>query len=281
VDAASGEVTSIERREQSDADRLVEEFMLAANSAAASEIHDRCVPGLYRVHPEPDPAKIEDFCAFAGQVFEFSPGDILASRKACRRFLDSLPDDHRKPVILSAFLRALPRASYAAESALHYGLGKTLYSHFTSPIRRYPDLLLHQQLWSADTNTRLKSAKTLSELAAVCSKKEENNDNAFYAANDRMKILFLKQHGALNDGKLYEAVIARVSSSGLFCDIPEIGIYGFVPASLIRGGGFRRSRPGRGRAEGSHTEYKPGDFVYLVLDSLDTAAGRAVFRPAL
>lgn len=281
VDEKTGEVTAIERREQSDADRLVEEFMLAANSAAASEIQEKHLPGLYRVHPEPDPAKIDDFSAFVQQVFEFSPGDILASRKACRRFLESLPDDHRKPVILSAFLRALPRAFYTAECALHYGLGKNLYSHFTSPIRRYPDLLLHQQLWSADTNARLKSAKTLDALAVYCSKKEENNDNAFFAANDRMKILYLKQHRALSDGKLYEAVIARVSSSGLFCDIPELGIYGFVPASLIRGGGFRRSRPGRGRAEGSHTEYKPGDFVYLILDSLDTAAGRAVFRPAM
>ncbi len=276
----TGTVSAIEHRTESEADQLVEEYMLAANSAVAAELLAGHLPGLFRIHPEPVPEKIEDFCAFTEQVFQFRPGDILSSRTACTKFLASIPDDHRKPILLSAFLRALPRASYAAESGLHFGLGKVEYSHFTSPIRRYTDLLIHQQLWGMDTNTKFKSKKKMDELAVYCSGQEERNDNAYFAASDRLKLHFLKQHHALDDRKLYEAVIAKVSANGLVCDIQELGIYGFVPASMMHGRKLRKAG-GKVRNSSSHTEYKPGDFVYLVLDSLDLVRGHAVFRPAL
>ncbi len=276
------EVTGIERREQSDADRIVEEFMLAANSAVAAEVNERHLPALYRIHPEPGPEKIDEFSFFASASFGISTGDLLSSRSACRAFLASLPEDHRKPVLLSAFLRAMPRASYASSPDLHYGLGKVLYSHFTSPIRRYSDLLLHQQLWNEELHRRFRSGKVMEELAAYCSRKEKDVDSAFFAADSRMKLHYLKQNHALEDGRLHEAVIVKVTGGGLVCDIQDLGLHGFVPASFLRGGSYRRD-PGRGKAglAGSHTEYRPGDFIYLILDSLDFVRGSAVFRPAV
>ena len=281
-DEKTQEVTGIVRRQQSDADRIVEEFMLAANSAVAAEVNERHLPALYRIHPEPGPEKIDDFSMFASSTFGVSVGDILSSRTACSAFLASIPDDHKKPVLLSAFLRALPRAYYASAPDLHYGLGKNLYSHFTSPIRRYSDLLLHQQLWNAELNRRFRSGKVMEELAAYCSRKEKDVESAFFAADTRMKLHYLKQHHAMEDGRLHEAVITKVTGGGLVCDIQDLGLYGFVPASFLKGGGYRRDRSRRrAGVTGSHTEYRPGDFIYLILDSLDFVRGSALFRPAV
>ena len=97
-----------------------------------------------------------------------------------------------------------------------------------------------------------------------------------------MKLHYLKQHNAMEDGRLHEAVIMKVTGGGLVCDIQDLGLHGFVPASFLKGGGYRRDR-GRGKAgvTGSHTEYRPGDFIYLILDSLDFVRGSAIFRPAV
>lgn len=280
-DEATKEIKGIERKVQREADQLVEDCMLAANSAVADELLNRKIPGLFRVHPEPTPEKIEEFAIFIEKAFKLRVSDI-SNRKECNRFLHSIPDDHRKPVIISHFLRSLPRAHYLAENALHFGLGKYRYCHFTSPIRRYPDLLVHQQLWAADTNAKLKSKKTLADVAEECSKKEERNDDAYYAANDRLKLHYLKSQGALeNPAVVYEAVISKVSSGGLVCDIAELGIYGFVPSKMLHGEFHHKKRFGKLKASRGRAEYKVGDFVYLVLDSLDTARGTALFRPAM
>ena len=281
-DEEKQEITGIERKIQGPSDQLVEECMLAANSAVASELIAKGIAGLFRVHPEPDPEKIAEFSSLMAQSLHFHTGDILSSRDACIHFLESIPDDHRKPLILSNFLRSLPRAGYSVDPAIHYGLGKVQYSHFTSPIRRYADLTVHQQLWQADTNGRLRSKKSLKPIAEDLSDKEERNDNAYFAAVDRLKIHYLKQHGVMEDGTMYEGVITKITSSGLVCDIAELGLYGFVPMEKIRGGAFRRTKSKhKMKASNSHTEYKIGDFVYLMLDSVDTVRGTAIFRPAL
>ena len=161
----------------------------------------------------------------------------------------------------------MARASYSAEPGLHYGLGKSRYSHFTSPIRRYSDLVLHQQLHAAAENTRLRSKKMLATIALECSKREERNDEAWFAANDRLKLHYLKQQNALESLRLYEGVIIKISSQGMICDIPEYGLRGFVPARFLRS---RTKRPP-----------KAGDFIFLYLESLDFSRGSAVFRPTL
>ncbi len=276
-------VTGLERKLQSEADALVEECMLAANSAVAEELIRRNLPGMYRIHPEPEQEKIDLFTDICRDTFQFSPGDILSSRKACRHFLESIPDDTRKPVILSLFLRSLPRASYDAGPGLHYGLGKEKYSHFTSPIRRYPDLLIHQQLYLADQNKRFLSKKALAELAKECSLKEENNDNAYFAATDRLKLHYLRELGALDNGSIYEAVISRITSTGLVCSIDELGLFGFIPKEKLRGGNYARSRTRQQQmnADRGHGSYKAGNFIYVALDSIDPVRGTAVFRPAI
>ena len=265
-DETTHEIRGMERRVQRESEKLVEECMLAANSAVAEEVSVAPMAALYRIHPEPEPEKLEEFSLFVSTLLKRMPGD-LSNRKICNEFLDSLPDDHRKYVITSNFLRAMARASYSEVPGLHYGLGKSRYSHFTSPIRRYPDLVLHQQLHAAAENARLRSTRTMRTIALECSKLEERNDEAYFAAADRLKLHYLMQQHALENMKLYEGVVVKISSQGMICDIPEYGLRGVVPNRFLH---RRTKRPPR-----------IGDFIYLYLDSLDFSRGSAVFRPTL
>lgn len=280
-DSASMTVTGLKKSISREAEQLVEECMLAANSAVARELIERKVPGIFRVHAVPQETKLDDFSRMMHSEFRVETGD-LTSRENCERFLCGLPSDPRRTVILSHFLRSLPRAVYAADPALHYGLGKSLYVHFTSPIRRYPDLLVHRQLWALDTNGKLMGHDLLSEMAQYCSALEERNDNAYFAASDRLKLHYLHQQSESESEvpAVYEAVIVKVIPAGLLCSIEEIGAFGFIPAEkLLRGENRFYHRSRRFRASRGHMQYKCGDIVYVVLDALDFVRGRAIFRP--
>ena len=258
-------------------DYPAEEFMLAANSAVGSELVESGVAGLFRVHPEPEPDKTMEFSDLMEEAFHLHPGNI-ADRKACNAFIASLPDDPRRAVILSHLLRSLPRASYAAKAQLHFALGKFRYCHFTSPIRRYPDLLVHQQLWNYDGRKRTRSSSRLEQAAQLCSEQEETCDNAFYAANDRLKLRYLQEQLESGAPNMYEGVIVKVLSAGLQVDVSELGLYGFVPVEQLRGEWFRHRRGMLSeRGDGG---YKPGDYIYLRLARIDFARGSAIFVPA-
>jgi len=279
-DEAAEKIHGIARKIQREADEIVEECMLAANTAVAIELMEKTLPGLFRIHDEPSPDKLAEFSALMAGSFGLSVGD-LSNRVACNNFLKSIEDGPRKPVIINAFLRSLPRAIYKDDAALHFGLGKTRYSHFTSPIRRYPDLAVHQQLWALDTNTKWRAKKKIADIAAYCTEREMKNDEAWYAANDRMKLRYLQQ---IMDEKpdqsiLHEGMIAKVNAGGLLVDIQELGIYGFVP--LERLAGQYRYHKGEGKLTASfgHRSYKVGDFIYLKLAQIDFIHGQAIFSP--
>jgi len=276
-DEKTNRIEGLVKKFSREADNLVEEFMLAANSAVGDELVKSGIAGLFRVHPEPEPEKTMEFSDLMEEAFHLSPGNI-ADRKGCNAFIASLPDDPRRPVILSHLLRSLPRASYAAGAQLHYALGKVRYCHFTSPIRRYPDLLVHQQLWNFDCRKRTRSKHSLEREALRCSELEENCDNAYYAANDRLKLRYLEERLEAGGDNMYEGVVVKALSAGLQVDIGELGLYGFVPMEQLRRGMFRHKRGLISeRGEGG---YKPGDYIYLRLARIDFARGSAVFVPA-
>lgn len=274
-DEKNNRILGLQRKVQQEADQLVEEFMLAANSAVAAELVTRSIPGLFRVHPEPDMEKVAEFSDTVAATFGVRPGD-LTNRDACNAFLAKLPDDPRRPVILSMFLRSMSRAHYLAQPGLHFGLGKTLYSHFTSPIRRYPDLAVHQQLWNADLNQRLRSKATCEKIALDCSAKEENNDNAYYTASDRMKLRYLEMQLDKYGENFYHGVVAKILSGGMLVDIAELGIYGFVP---MDSGDYFRTDDAWNRIHGRQS-YRCGDYIYLALSQIDFTRGSAIFTPA-
>jgi ribonuclease R len=279
-DSATFEIKGLRRETQGEAEELVEDFMLAGNTEVAKEMLSTHTPGIYRIHPEPLPEKTEDFADFVFKTFGMSPGN-LCDRDACNDFLSGLPDDNRKNVITNAFLRALARASYSESSGLHFGLGKMCYCHFTSPIRRYPDLFVHQQLLARDTNGKLRSEKVAAKYAAACTELETRNDEAYYAVNDRLKLQWLSRGLESDPGEVFEAMIARITTAGLQVDIPNVGIYGFVPMDSL-GRMYKYKREDRRvKSKTSHSTFKSGDFIYLRLDRIDFTRGTAYFSPAM
>ncbi len=226
-DEKTNTVTGIEKRFSRLSEQLVEECMLAANQFVGKEMPQKSIAGIYRIHPEPDMEKTMEFADMMSSAFNLNPGDI-ANRRCCREFVASLPDDEVKPLILSMLLRSLARASYSTRGELHYALGKTFYAHFTSPIRRYTDLTVHQQLWNFDLNQRTRSAAALEKTAAYASEIEEQIDSACFTANERLKIRIVMQELEKNPGKKFDCMITRVLNYGLQVELSGYAVNAYV-----------------------------------------------------
>ncbi|MBE6384080.1 MAG: RNB domain-containing ribonuclease [Lentisphaerae bacterium] len=276
-DEKKNELLGVEARVSRPSEQLVEECMLAANSAVGAELVAKGVAGVYRVHQEPEAEKLWEFSDMAEQ-FGFATGD-LRSRKVCNDFVRSLPDNPKREVVLSLLLRSFPRAEYAAKPLLHYALGKTAYAHFTSPIRRYADLTVHQQLWNLDKKARTRRSDTLERIALKCTELEEQVDSASFAASDRMKLRLLEKELEQGELKIYEGVIAKVITAGLQVAIEQLGLYGFVPVDALPGN-RRRGKFALYAEKNSSSNFKLGDYIYLRLAGIDFARGSAIFVPA-
>ena len=273
-DEAANRIVGLERRMSREAEQLVEECMLAANQSVGLEMSRVGVAGIYRVHPEPAPEKTVEFSELMHESFQLPVGDI-SDRKTCREFIAALPDDGRKELILNLLLRSMARASYGTKGDVHFALGKTFYAHFTSPIRRYADLTVHQQLWNFDRKARTRSASTLEHIAESVSEQEENIDAACFAAADRLKLRLLEAELENHPDRLYDGIVTKVVSGGLQVEVAEYGVYGFVEKERLFG---RRSFGGR--PDVRRSEWQVGDFICLRLHRIDFARGSALFTPA-
>ncbi len=272
-------ILGLHRVEPNRAHELVEEFMLAANSAVARELHERKLPGLYRIHPPPKDDDLTQFAQWTKFVVR-GKSPALHQRDQLNAFLANAARHPLGDVIMNAFLRTMSRASYSASATEHFGLGKSLYLHFTSPIRRYADLLVHQQLWTADTGGKPRDAEECAGIGEVCTALEQLCDNAYYAACDRLKLRHLRALEERDPGACHEGVVAKVAADGLLLYLPELGLQGFLPSSQFRGQTYRRDREtGALQAEGSGKSYKCGDFMQVQIRRADPVRGELVLQP--
>src|SRR5213078_1806763 len=140
----NGKPVRLERIDNDESHQLIEEFMLAANEAVARELKTRGIPTIYRVHENPDPQKLAEYREFV-LSFDYKVGD-LTHRAELQRLLASIQGMPEEQALKVALLKSLKRARYAPQPLGHYGLAKANYLHFTSPIRRYADLVAHRAL---------------------------------------------------------------------------------------------------------------------------------------
>jgi ribonuclease R len=274
---SDGQILGMEKKKQGKADCLIEEFMLAANSAVAKEFANTQLPGIYRIHPEPDSEKLEDFSGFIKQVFNISTGNLSLTRGEAQKFLRQIKGHKYEEIIISFFLRAMNRALYSDKYDLHYGLGKGLYLHFTSPIRRYPDLLVHQQLLLKQLGKQLLKPDFVADTASECTALEKNNDEAYFSASDRLKLHYLQGLLSRNELEHYAAIISTVNAGGMLADVSSIGLTAYISIESIDGKYDKRRR--RLVSKRARREYKPGDFIYLELVKIDFIKGTAIFKP--
>ncbi|WDE95886.1 ribonuclease R [Lentisphaera profundi] len=227
-DPISMTINGLKTDSPSESKQMVEEYMLAANTAVAQELTTKIVPGLFRVHPEPDGEQAATFSVNAQIFYGIAPGDVTQRTNAIR-FLNSIKGHPSAPAISMDFLRTMQRASYSSMKGLHFGLGKNLYSHFTSPIRRLADLLVHQQLWSLeDKGGPIYSKDRLDELADVINTREAITDEAYRTTINRFKLHYIE---ALEDGDeelQCPALITRIAAKKMRLYIPHYGMYANV-----------------------------------------------------
>ena len=266
-----GKVLAIEQRPRNRAHRVVEEFMLAANEAVARWFGDRDLPTIYRVHGLPDEDKLQTFLDLArAQGFEVPEGG--AGPLALADLLDRLAGHAQQRALNQLLLRAMMQAVYSPENIGHFGLAAEHYLHFTSPIRRYPDLIVHRLLRDAlgESPGRQPRAGELERIAMVASDREraamkaERDVNAYYAA------LFM----ADRVGERSPGTVSAVVEFGLFVTMHRWNVEGLVKTEDL-GDGFVLDKDGHALVEErSGRAYRVGDDVEVEVAASDPARRR-------
>ncbi len=232
---AEGKVTSLEKRPRNRAHRIVEEFMLAANEAVARWFGERDLPTIYRVHGVPDEEKLKLFLELA-ESHGFQVPEPPVDPRELNALLGRFQGHAQQRALNQLLLRAMMQAVYSAENEGHFGLAAGHYLHFTSPIRRYPDLVVHRLLkeeWArrAGKAGPRTSEEALAEMAARSSEREraameaEREIVSFYAA------LFMKD----KIGERYPGTVAAVAEPGLFVELKPFFVEGLVRAEALPG----------------------------------------------
>ncbi len=231
-----GKPVRMEKRERKDSHRLVEECMLAANEAVAKFFQDLELPSVYRYHGDPDEEKLEAFATLArAHGFTLPAGEL--SSKQLNAFLTELADHPERRALNQLLLRSMMQAVYSSENVGHYGLAAEHYLHFTSPIRRYPDLLVHRLLmahWARGSRRRTQpdleaETEKLEALAVQSSQREraamqvEREVVSFYS------VLLMKERV----GEEFAATVASVTDFGFFVELDSELVEGLVKAELV------------------------------------------------
>ena len=268
-------VVDVVRTKAPTAHAIVEEFMLAANVAVAEELVKTRLPGVFRVHDTPKPREMSEFSRWCKEAFNLKVPSFR-SRSRLNGFLAGLRKRPIGDVVTFSFLSTLQRAVYAGFCHPHFGLGKERYCHFTSPIRRYPDLLVHQQLLARDQGTATRSETECTEIAEQCTGAEKNGDQAFFAAVDRLKLRYVDELSRSEADLFFEGTVARILPDAVLVFLSELCVYGAIPISILHG-----SRPGRNRQtlRGPGKAYKCGDVTYVQVRRVDTVKGQLELQP--
>jgi ribonuclease R len=265
-----GKPIRLERVENDESHQLIEEFMLAANEAVARELRHRSIATIYRVHEDPDPEKLGEYREFI-LSFGYKVGD-LSHRKEIQRFLASIRGKPEEQALKIGLLKSLKRARYAVQPLGHYGLAKANYLHFTSPIRRYADLVVHRTLAERNLSRRLKiDIGQLESLATHISDTERNAADAEIESVRLKKLQFFQRQLEERNPQVFRAAIMDVRNYGLVVELPDAVVTGLVHISALTDDFYRFDIAQR-RLIGRRTNrrYRVGDEIRVFVARVDT-----------
>lgn len=218
-------------REIGIANRIIEEFMLAANRTVAKHLQDKSIPGIFRVHQPPEKKKTEVFRRIAGTLGYIVPEEPTTLDYA--RILDEARGREEENLLKKASLRSMSKAKYKSVCEGHFGLAFEHYLHFTSPIRRYPDLAVHRALhWYFEQNKKMTEnfAREASHIADVCTDREINAVSCERDVDDIRKAQYMSKR----IGQESEATVSGVTAYGIYAELPDT-CEGFIPIGKIDG----------------------------------------------
>ncbi len=302
----SGQMTGVTRAERNIAHRLIEEFMLAANEAVASHLEDAGIPTLYRIHEKPDGKRVSDFEEIAAH-FGYSlgvgaipvkkyptvqkrrdggktrrqivlPQDINISSRNYQRLIAKIAGKPEERILSYLMLRSLKQARYSNVNEGHFALAASAYTHFTSPIRRYPDLIVHRVLaHHLESGNALLDEPVLHELGNDTSFTERRAGEAERELIEWKKVRFMEERV----GEEFDALIISTTKFGFFVELTELFVEGLVPMETLPGDRFLYHENGRKIiGERSRKMYSIGDRVRVRLDRVDTVERKLQFAIA-
>lgn len=267
-----GKVEAIVASERNVAHRIIEEFMLVANETIAAHLEEKAEPCLYRVHEAPYPKKVEEFENFAASLgYGLGAPSEGASPLHFQKLLSRVKDTPEERALAFLMLRTMQAARYDPKSLGHFGLATSTYTHFTSPIRRYPDLVVHRALKSlrAGGGHKGRNRKQGGELLKIA---VHNSDMERLAENAEREAIQWKKVRFMTDkvGEEFTGCVTGVTSFGLFVELVEQFVEGLVHLSTMADDYYRFvERQHELRGENSKKVYRLGDLVCVQLVRVD------------
>jgi ribonuclease R len=267
-----GEMKAIVASERLDSMRVIEEFMLAANEAVAARLSDAGMPALYRVHEQPDPEKVEEFADLVSTFGYRVPADLEGIKpQDFQLILRQIAGKPEEKLISYLLLRTMKLARYHEENLGHFGLATDMYAHFTSPIRRYPDLVVHRALRAmrqrkhADA-LRAELPAPLAEMGLHLSDMERRASDAERELIEWKKVRFM----ADKLGETFKGYVTGVQSFGLFVELDEVYVQGLVHVSSMSDDYYQFSEKAH-TMKGDRTgkAYRLGDRVEVQVAKVD------------
>ena len=265
-------------RERNIAHKLIEECMLAANICASLFLDDSQAVGIYRVHEQPDADKIDEVRLFLRQFKVLLGGGDEPSPRDFAEVISKVDDPLTAKIVQTSLLRSMKQARYATENEGHFALNFDSYTHFTSPIRRYSDLVVHRQIRRLLAKPDLQDSKEtlvkLEQAAEQASMTERRAESASREVTQWLKCEFMSHKIA----KEFTGVVVSVTDFGLFVELEEFYIDGLVHITAL-GQDYYRFDADRRRLIGEHSgrEYKTGDRLKVQLSRVDMEQGRIDF----
>ena len=273
-----GEVVDIARVDRNDAHRLIEECMIAANVQAAKFLRKHKIPGLFRVHAKPDPERFDELRQYLVSLGIKVAHPQHVQPRDFRKIIDQVRHRVDSAAISMSMLRSLPHAEYTPVNIGHFGLALETYAHFTSPIRRYPDLLVHRAIRHILRGGKVAqyeySGDRMERLGAVCSAHERRAEEATREVEALLKCQFMEDRV----GGEFDGVITGVTGFGVFVQLDEFSVDGLVHVSALGHDYYTFDAATMSmRGENTGETFRIGDRLRVVLQRVDLETRRIDF----
>ena len=274
-----GAVKRISAVARNDAHRLIEEFMIAANVQAAKFIRKNKIPALYRVHAKPDPDRFDELRLYLVSLGIKAPHSDHVQPRDFARMIEQVADRPDVTAISMAMLRSMSHAEYTPKNIGHFGLALDAYAHFTSPIRRYPDLLVHRAIRhivrGGKSGNHAYDAKRMEQLGEICSAHERRAEDATREVEAWLKCQYMED----KVGQEYPGVITGVTNFGAFVQIPELQIDGLVHVTSLANDYYKFDAGSQSLiGERTGKRYRLGQSLDVVVAKVDLDTKRIDFQ---
>lgn len=269
----SGKIDRIEATSRNDAHRLIEECMLAANVCASDFLKENDHPALYRIHEGPTPEKLEALRTFMGEFGFGVGGGDTPHAKDYGKLLARIKGRPDEQLLQTVLLRSMQQAVYSPDNIGHFGLAYESYAHFTSPIRRYPDLIIHRAI-KAVLNGEKYNAGDWHALGQHCSMTERRADDATRDVNAWLKCYYMQD----KIGEVFEGTVAGVTSFGLFIALDGIYVEGLLHVTELGNDYFNYDKARHEMAgERTGVRYRLGDRLRIKVSRVDLETSKIDF----